>query len=332
MKKNCLRILLLIFVTTLAVISCQKKDPGAITLKLGHEGPITDPRQVAAETFKRIVETETNKQVTVEIYPASSLGDWRELQEGLQIGSVDIVIEDIGTLQRFNDIAAIGWAAFLYKDREHYMKVWAGEIGQQIRSDLEKATGFRLLGLMYRGARNLNSIKKIDNLDELRGIKIRVPNSVIAIDTWKALGANPQAMSYTEVFGALQQGVIDAQENPLESIFSDSVYEVAPYINLTEHVLGAYNFQFWGKTFDSWPENVQAAIKNAVDAASTEFTDGLTSREANIIDQLKNNPKVYIVPVSAEIRSQMAELSINMLNEKYQILAPYIKKIQEAIN
>lgn len=332
MKKSCLYILLLVFVTMLTVVSCQKKDPGAITLKLGHEGATTDPRQVAAETFKRVVEAETNNQVTVEIYPASSLGDWREMQEGLQIGSVDIVIEDIGTLQRFNDIAAIGWAAFLYKDREHFMKVWTGEIGQQIRSDLEKATGFRLLGLMYRGARNLNSIKKIDSLDQLRGIKIRVPNSVIAIDTWQALGANPQAMSYTEVFGALQQGVIDAQENPLESIFNDSLYEVAPYINLTEHVIGAYNFQFWGKTFDSWPENVQTAIKNAVEAASVEYTDGLTAREAKIVETLKNNPKVYIVPVSSDVRNEMAALSVKMLNEKYAVLAPYIKQIEQAGN
>ncbi len=327
-----------IMLLSILVFSCQQKDsaraaakssaPQAIKMRLGHGGVTSDPRQTASFTFKKVVEAETNGQVSVEVYPASSLGDWREMQEGLQLGSVDIVIEDIGSLQRFNDLAAIGWAAFLYRDRDHFMNVWQGNIGQQILDDVESVTGFKLMGLMYRGARNLNASGKIETLGGINGIKIRVPNSAIAIDTWKALGANPQAMSFTEVFGALQQGVIDAQENPLEVIYNDSIYEVAPYIMLTEHVIGAYQFQFWASTFDSWPANVQKAVRKAVSAASKEYTDGLNAREAKIVDDLSNNPDVEIVSISEAEQSRMAATSKKMLTKKYPVLGKYIEQIE----
>lgn len=99
-------------------------------------------------------------------------------------------------------------------------------------------------------------------------------------------------MAFPEVFGALQQKVIDAQENPLDVIYNDSIHEAAPYITLSNHVIGAFNFQFWGQKFKGFPQDVQDALKQAADAASAEYTANTAKREQEILDKYKANSKI----------------------------------------
>ena len=126
-----------------------------IVIRLGHGGSTaTDLRQVAAQRFKEHVERETGPAVVVEIFPDSTLGDWREMQEGLQIGTIEIVIEDIGTLERYSDMAALGFMPFVYTGRDHWERVWYSDIKDILLTTFEQETGFKLLGSMYRGAHN----------------------------------------------------------------------------------------------------------------------------------------------------------------------------------
>ncbi len=300
-----------------------------ITMRLGHGGTTSDLRQVASERFKEVVEGETNGQVVVEIFPASTLGDWREMQEGLQIGTVDLVIEDIGTLQRYSDMAALGFMPYVYVSRDHWERVWNSDVKDILLNDFEAATGFKLLGNMYRGARNLTAVRPVEKLEDVQGLKIRVPGAESALAGWEALGANPQAMAFPEVFGALQQGVIDAQENPFNVIWNDSMYEVAPYITFSEHVFGAFNFQLWGVTFDSWPENVQRAVEMGADAATEVYNAQQDAAEQEIIDKLDADPDVELIYLSPEETQRWAE-AVRPVHDSYPELAEFLQAVRDA--
>lgn len=297
-----------------------------IVLKLGHGGAVTDPRQTASETFAKVAAEKSGGKIKVEIYPASSLGTWREMQEGLELGSTDIVIEDIGTLQRYSPFCALGFMPFVYRDKAHFEKVWASPLGEEILSEVRKKTGFQLLGVMYRGGRNLTANRPCSKLADLKGLKIRVPNAEVSINTWKSLGASPTPMAFTEVFGALQQKVIDAQENPLDVIFNDSIHEVAPNITLSSHVIGAFNFQFWGEKYDGFPKEIQDALKAAAEAAGKEYTDNTTKREEDILAKYKADEKVNLITLdSAEYEVWKGQVA--GVYDNYPELKPYLEKI-----
>jgi tripartite ATP-independent transporter DctP family solute receptor len=327
----------LLLVSSFAFAGGQAEEAGGepeaaeieeMTLNLGHGGTVEDLRQVASEEFKRVVEEETDGNVTIEIFPSSTLGNWREMQEGLQIGTVDFVIEDIGTLQRYSDMAAVGFMPYVYLSREHWERVWNSDVKDVLLDKFEEETGIMQLGSMYRGARNLTAVRPVRELEDVEGLKIRVPGAQAAIDGWKALGANPQAMAFPEVFGALQQGVIDAQENPFNVIWNDSIYEVAPYIVFTEHVYGAFNFEVWAETFESWPEEVQAAVLKAADAASEVYNSMQADNEQEIIDKLDENPDVTLIRLSAEQKQRWAD-AVRPVQDEYPELQEFLQAVRD---
>ena len=304
-------------------------DKSRLTIRIGHGGnATTDLRQKAAERFQEVVERETDMAL-VEIFPNSTLGNWREMQEGLQIGTIEVVIEDIGTLARYSEMAALGFMPFVYASREHWERVWNTDIKDILLSDFEKETGFRLLGSMYRGARNLTAVRPVKTLEDAKGLKIRVPGADSAIAGWQALGANPQAMAFPEVFGALQQKVIDAQENPFNVIFNDSLFEVAPYITLTEHVYGAHNFQLWAETFESWPKEVQNAVMTAAMEAS-EFYNSLQGQaEADIIAKLEADSDVTLIYPNTAEKQRWAD-AVRPVHDSYSRLQKFLTAVRGA--
>jgi len=299
-----------------------------IVLKLTHEGPMGDQRQKASETFARVVKERTGGRATVEIYPAASLGPKEQVQLGMETGVVDSLIEDVGTLQRYHNICAIGFMPFIYKSEEHFVKVWKSPFKNEYFSEVEKKTGFKLIGVMYRGGRQITSIKSITRLEDLKGLKIRVPTSEVMVNTFKALGASPVPMNFPEVFGALQQKVIDAQENPLDTINSNSIQEVAPNITLSNHIIGAFNFQFWGKTFTKYPEWLQKVIVEAAEIAADEYTADTSKKEQQILEKWSKDPKIKIIRLDDKELARWRE-AVSSVYDSYPDLKPYLKKIVE---
>ncbi len=323
-----------LFVCWIAVLGCvcllmssSFAADGKITIKIGHGGAVTDPRQTASLTFKRIVEEETNGQVNVQVYPAYALGSWSEMLEGLQINSLQVLLEDSGTLQNYSPICALGFMPGVYSDKEHFMRVWTSEVGRKIYDMIEEESGYLLRGVMYRGARNLTANKPVAKLADLQGLKIRVTNAQVSLDSWSAWGASPQAMAFPEVFGALQQGVIDAQENPIEVIYNDSIFEVAPYITLTEHIYSAVSFIMWGDTYNSWPKNVQDAVDKAAKIAGEEYSAGVEKREEKILSEWRESPKVTILQLTPEEKAKWISVIKENVHSKYPNLNVVFKMI-----
>lgn len=219
-------------------------------------------------------------RITVEIFPAGQLGSWEEMQEALELGSLDVLVESLGSLERYTPLAGIEGLPFLYEDDEHFIEVWSGPLADEILGAIREESGFQLLGQLYRGGRLLNTTRPVKELTDLAGLKLRVPTQQTYIDTWQMLGASPTPMSFNEVFSALEQGALDGQENPIDVIRFNSMYEVAPFITETNHIYGNFHFQLWGDVFEAWSAEDQQLFKAAVDEVSASYLSSARSSVA----------------------------------------------------
>lgn len=253
-----------------------------MVLRLGHSYGLDSLQNRAADKLAENVAAASDGRLQIEVYPSSQLGSWEEMQEGLELGSVDIVIESVGSLERYTDLAAIEGVPFLYRDADHFFEVWDGEIGDEIIQAIRDESGFLLLGEMYRGPRVLNSIRPVENLGDLAGLKLRVPTQQTYIDTWKALGAAPTPLALNEVFSAIEQGAIEGQENPIDVVRYNSFYEVAPYVTHTNHLYGNFHFQVWGDTYDSWDPELRQILDDEIAKVSSDY------RENSLKEQTEN--------------------------------------------
>nr|KEO73446.1 hypothetical protein DA06_28270 [Georgenia sp. SUBG003] len=118
--------------------------------------------------------------------------------------------------------------------------MWDGELGEEIKGAITEETGFELLGNMFRGSRNLTTNSEVTSLEDLEGLTIRTPSTQTMVETWQTLGARAEAMPWDEVYSALEQGVIDGQENPLDVAAFNALYEVQSHVTLTEHMYANY--------------------------------------------------------------------------------------------
>lgn len=243
-----------------------------ITLTLGHAGSEQDPRQTASLRMKELIEGASGGQITVEVYPNSTLGSWEEMIEGLQYGSTHIVIESLLSLEAYTELASVETAPFLYSDPEGFSKVWDGELGDDIKSAIGEASGYAIMGNMFRGARELTTKTPVTKLEDLNGLTIRTPSAKTMVDTWTALGARAEALPWNEVYSALESGVLDGQENPLDAILFNSIHEVAPEITLTSHLYANYHFLMWNDYLMGLPQGYQDIISAAAKIVGEEYT------------------------------------------------------------
>lgn len=273
----------------LTLTSCggdaEGNGDGEYTLVLGHAGSTTDPRQWASEEFAERIEERTDGQVTVEIHSDSTLGTWEEMIDGLQIGSTDIVIESILSLEAYTELAAVETAPFIYDSPEQFFEVWDGDLGDEIKQEITDASGYMMLGNLYRGARELTTKDPVTSLDDVQGMTIRTPSAQTMLDSWNALGTRAEALPFNEVYSALESGVLDGQENPLAEIYFNSIHEVAPEISMTSHMYANYHFLMWEETLEGFPEDIQSAIGEVADEVGEDYRERtIESNEEYIAD------------------------------------------------
>jgi tripartite ATP-independent transporter DctP family solute receptor len=259
MQKRVLRAVLTgIFLTLPFQVQAAEK----ISLKFGHVLAPTHPYNFGAQKFAEILKNNKDVDVEVEVFHSSQLGNERDLTEGLQLGTVDLALAP-GTVSQFEPMMALFDLPYIFRDRAHAYKVVDGTIGDELAKGLP-AKGLRLLAYWENGYRNVtNSKLPIEKPEDLKGIKIRVSENRVHVATFKAFGCNVTAMAFGEVFTALQQKTIDAQENPLAIIVSSKFYEAQPYVSLTEHVYMPAHLLISEARWQNFPENVKKAIQDA---------------------------------------------------------------------
>ena len=206
-----------------------------VVLKVGHIFPATHVAHRSLVAMAEYVDQKTNGGLKLEIFPGGQLGQGAGLSENVMLGTVDMATAGPGLLSGIEPSFAIWGAEFMFKGEEALFKVVNSPVGQEIYERLRKH-GLSVIGTGYLGARHLTTSKvPAKTPADLKGLKIRTPNIPYRLEAFKAMGASPTPMAFQELYLALQQGVVDGQENPLQQITSMKFQEVQKYLILTGH-------------------------------------------------------------------------------------------------
>jgi len=283
MKTNTFhKIILITFLAAiLSLLPLSNNSKAATTLRVGHIFPITHPVHKSTTAMADFVAKQSNGEVEIKVYSGGALGKGKTLAESIHLGTVDMGTAGPGLLSRLEPSWGLIAGEYVFKNMESMFKVLNGPVGDDIKNRLKNKRGIRTLGIGYLGQRNLTANKPIRKPEDLKGLKIRIPNIPLRKASFLALGAAPTPMAFSEVYLALQQGVVDGQENPLAQIVAAKFYEVQKYLILTGHALNPEILLINEKKFKSLSDSSQSALlKGAKVYEDTLFTEYKTMKLA----------------------------------------------------
>ncbi|SMD08158.1 TRAP transporter substrate-binding protein [Sporomusa malonica] len=296
MKKKTACFLVLILMLSVALVGCggsskvksDAKDNQAVTtIKVGHVLAPDHPYTLGLKKFAELMDKKTNGKVKVNVFHSSQLGNERDMIEALQLGTQQMALVSTAPLASFTKQFLVFDLPFMFDNYQGAYKVLDGEIGKSLLKTLESQG---IVGLNYweNGYRHVtNSKRPINKPEDLAGLKIRLMENPIHMDTFKAMGANPLPMAFGELFTALQQGTIDAQENPVPIIWTSRFYEVQKYGSLTGHFYAAAPLLVSQKFYQGLPADQQKALMEAANEARDYERQLLAEQNKDFISKLK---------------------------------------------
>jgi len=263
--------------------------------KLASTQNMDHPYMVGAQKFADLIKERTKGRITVKLYPSNQLGKGeREMTEGIQQGAIDLLVTSTGPLGGFSPSINILDFPFLFRDFKHVDLVLDGAIGQKLLDDFSKAN-IKALAFWENGFRNLtNSKGPVKKVEDAKGLKIRTMENKVHLAAWKAAGLNPTPMAWGEVFTALQQKVIDGQENPIAVFYSSKLWDAGQkYFSLSQHVYSPSPFLMSPKAFNALPkEDQQLTVKTAMEVAKFQRKINRDGEEAKLQDMAKQGVTV----------------------------------------
>jgi len=259
-KTLILSILSVLIILGLCIPVLGAENP--ILIRIAFVSPIDSdfPYPMAAKKFKAEIEEETNGRVKVQLFGGGQLGGERDTIEALQLGTIEAVFVANAPLSAWSKKAMLWDLPFIFRDYDHGVKVLNSDIEQEIVSELENV-GITELGVWISDDRNVYTKNKaIYKVDDLKGIKIRVMESPVHIDTFNALGAIATPLNFNELYTALQQGVVDGAENSTSSFWISKHGELCKYYSFTHHFLMPAHFLMAKKFFDNLPADIREIV------------------------------------------------------------------------
>jgi TRAP-type transport system periplasmic protein len=244
--------------------------------KLGLVGSPGTPEVDAALRFADLIKDKSHGEYRIDVLHSGQAGGEREMAEGLQYGTIDMAVLG-GILQNFDPALMIVEWDLLFKSNDHVRAVLNGPIGDQISDRIVKNVGARKVATFMRSPRLLTTNKEVDELADLKGMKIRVPEMPARVAIWKALGAQPTPMAFPEVVPALQLGTIDGQENPIGLITSSGIDDAVEYLADTKHLYGFMLLLMSENMWEKMPADDQKMFLDAATEAAA-YNDELVEK------------------------------------------------------
>lgn len=273
--------------------SAAKEAPAdsgkTFNLKFSTASVPNDAHTKALEVLKEEIEKSTEGRVKVEIHHSSSLYNQDNERQALMRGNLEMAYTSAPWMAEFVPSLNMFTAGYMFKDYDHMTKVLNGEIGKQVFEEVVEKTGVRPLGAFYLGSReiNLRENKEVKTPEDLKGVKLRMPNTPSWLFLGEALGANPTPLAFSELYMALSTGAVDGQDNPLPTVQNAKFYEVTKSISLTHHIIDStwptINEEVWQEMGPELQEKMVAAVEKA-----REFTDQTNLKaEAELVEFMK---------------------------------------------
>ncbi len=281
--------------------------------------------------FKEIVEEKTNGQIVVETYHSGQLGDDRTMTEALQLGTQEVVIPSTAPLANFVPEFSVFDFPFLFPSEEVADKVLDGEVGQKFLDKLEPQN---LVGLAYweNGFRQVsNSKKAVATAADFKGLKLRTMENDLHLEAFRALGANPTPMAFTELFTAMQQGTVDGQENPFATIYLSKFYEVQDHVSNTNHIYSPFVFLMSKSFFDGLNDEQKQIVQDAATEAGQYQRELNREANAQYLADLQEAGMTY-TEITPEAHAEMKEL-VQPVIDKYadKIGKETVQEVYDAI-
>lgn len=305
MKKRIVKKLSLLFVFLLVLVSAcsskTKEDPLTESENGSMEKDDSEAAEVVEATFAHIfepghtlsemsdmfaarVEEETQGRVKITVVPAGALGGMDSNIEALSLGSVDITLGGESYTSTYYEPMGVSTAPYAFRDWEHFRKYLESDLFADFKEEYGNSTGNVIVGSYTSGFRSVTSNKPIQKPEDMAGLKIRVPDAPAFTAMPEAAGASPAPMALSEVYLALQQKVVDAQENPLETTYSQKFYEVQKYICMTEHMMEPSHIIASGTFWSKLSEEDQSAVLKAAKEVSAWATDQAEASSMELLD------------------------------------------------
>jgi len=270
-KLSVLAALVLAFAAPSAALAQQK-------LKFAHVYETGEPYHAAALWAAGEIAKRTDNRYVVEVFPASSLGNETQINQSLTLATVDMIYTGQLFAGRSYGPISIGGAPFMFRDFDHWKKYAESPLFRDLAAGYQKASGGNtVVAITYYGNRQTTANKALNRPEDMKGLKIRVPDAPLYTLFPRAVGANPTPIAFAEVYLALQNGTVEAQENPLPTIDAKKFYEVQSHINLTAHITDALltiiGGPLWSKLSEPDRKIFEAVYKEAAARATGEIID-----------------------------------------------------------
>ena len=256
-------------------------------LKWAHVYETAEPYHTQSVWAAEEIKKRTNGKFDITVHPASSLGKETDINQGMALGTIDMIISGPSFAARSYPRLGIAYYPFIFRDADHLLAYSKSPVFKEIVDGFRDKTGIQILAYTYYGARHTTAQKPFTDCAGMKGLKIRVPDVPAYTATPKACGANPTPIAFAEVYLALQNGTVDAQENPLTTIEAKKFYEVQKAIMLTGHIVDGLTTQvaphIWSKLTDA----EKKIFSDVALEAAARASDQIKKREAELADEFK---------------------------------------------
>ena len=273
-------------------------------LKWAHVYEVSEPYHKWSVWAGDEIKKRTNGRYEVQVFPASSLGKESDINQGLTLGTVDIILTGASFAARTYPPLAVSYFPFIFRDADHMLKYGKSDVFKELTKGYDEKSGNHVTALTYYGARQVTSsaARPIAKPEDMKGLKIRVPDAPAYLAFPKSLGANATPIAFAEVYLALQNGTVDAQENPLPTIEAKKFYEVQKNISLTGHIIDSLltvvSGQLWGKLSADEKKMFSEVMEEAADKTGRE----IIASETRLVEEFKKRGNNVITVDKAAFR------------------------------
>ena len=291
-------------VAALAVLTAWPSAGSAQTkLKWAHVYEVAEPYHTEALWAAEEIKKRTNGRYEIAVFPASQLGNENQINEGLGLGTVDMIYTGTSFAGSIHKPLAISGAPFMLRDFDHWKAYRDSKLFRDIAKGYEDKTKHKVITLTYYGQRMVTANKEIKKPEDMKGMKLRVPPAPLFLMFTKSVGANATPIAFAEVYLALQQGTVDGQENPLPTIMAKKFYEVQSHIMLTGHIteslLTIVGSQVWAKLSD----DEKKIFDEVLSQAAVKATDQIRASEQKLADEFRKLGKNVVEVDRAAFRA-----------------------------
>ena len=279
-------------ILSVAAAAAMMAVPGAgfaqTKLKWAHVYETSEPFHTASVWAAQEIGKRTNGRYQIDVYPASQLGKETDINQGLSLGSVDMIISGSSFAAKSYPPIGVTYYPYTFRDADHLLAYTKSDVFKELAKGYEDKTGHRILAVTYYGVRHTSSNKPIKTCADMKGLKMRVPDVPAYLAMPRACGANTAPIAFAEVYLALQNGTVEAQENPLTTIEAKKFYEVQKHIVLTGHIVDHLNTVVAGALWKKLSEDDRKIFAEVAQEAAAKATGEIKANEGKLVAFFKD--------------------------------------------